>query len=74
LYQFINNVNKVTTGVCSFSKYIFLRVFIDYENFDISRYINREFFCEVWLSLTLYVREARISARTLERREFIEKY
>ncbi|KAI9486228.1 MAG: hypothetical protein EXX96DRAFT_592980 [Benjaminiella poitrasii] len=74
LDQFINNVNKVTTHAYSFSKYIFLRTFIEYKSFDISQYINRDFFGEVWLSLTLYVRGSRISARTLERREFIERY
>ncbi|KAI9476407.1 MAG: hypothetical protein EXX96DRAFT_596499 [Benjaminiella poitrasii] len=60
LDQFINGVNKVTTHAYSFSIYIFLRAFIEYENFYISQYINREFFDEVWLSLTLYVRGARI--------------
>ncbi|KAI9470890.1 MAG: hypothetical protein EXX96DRAFT_455706, partial [Benjaminiella poitrasii] len=74
LDQFINDVNKVTTHAYSFSIYIFLRAFIEYENFYISQYINREFFDEVWLSLTLYVRGARVSARTLERREFIGRY
>ncbi|KAI9480298.1 MAG: hypothetical protein EXX96DRAFT_633642 [Benjaminiella poitrasii] len=74
LDQFINDVNKVTTHAYSFNIYIFLRAFIEYENFYISQYINREFFDEVWLPLTLYVRGARVSARTLERREFIGRY
>lgn len=73
LVEFVITVNNVTTHAYSLSKYIFMRAIQEDKNFDISQYINRSFFAEVWLKLTRYAR-TRVGERTAALRVFIDRY
>jgi hypothetical protein len=54
LEDFAETVNLRTSHAYSLLKYIFLHGFEENEDFSIEDFLNKNFFAEVWLSLTVY--------------------
>jgi hypothetical protein len=66
-------VHVITMHTYLFLKYIFLQSFLQDDDFDIIERTNKNFFAEVWLSLTAHI-VGRPGAVTTERREFIRQF
>ncbi|KAG1181426.1 hypothetical protein G6F46_011169 [Rhizopus delemar] len=70
LEDFVNIVHTSTTHDCSLSKFVFLCTLQDDDHFDITAYVNKEFFSDVCLSLVRY-RRGRVGETTTGRFTFI---
>lgn len=68
--DFVNIVHTPTTHDCSLFKFVFLCTLQDDDHFDITAYVNKEFFSDVCLSLVCY-RRGRVGETTTLRCTFI---
>ncbi|KAI8054313.1 hypothetical protein BDF22DRAFT_775088 [Syncephalis plumigaleata] len=71
LRHLVNTVHTTTFHAYSLSKYIFLSEFEGNASFEFKKYVHKDFFKEVWLSLLNRKTKSQIKGRTAELRELI---
>ena len=75
LYDLVNTTNSLITHTFAFTKYIYLQELAASETFTLKDFVEKDFFVEVFLSLTLSkTRNTRLKPVTKKNRQLIAKY